>query len=83
MYGVGQGLRDGVNMASRIIFAGMDMRQRNRQLDLQEQKLKLQARAQSFKAFGDSAVWDNLATSPHTQPTLKTPSPAELLIPEP
>lgn len=63
-YGIGQGLAKGAHMAVQMVMAGMDARQRNRRLDIEQQWLDLnrekEKRTQNLKRFGDPTVWIHL-----------------------
>ena len=76
-YGIGQGIERGVGLASQIMFSSLMAKQQKQRLEIDQQRLNLQKRAQSLKAFGDPSAWDRL--DQHRQDP--TPSPAELLIP--
>jgi hypothetical protein len=72
MYGIGQGFEKGVEHISQMLFTAYGIGQRNRLLDLDQQRVNLAKRAQSLKAFGHPSAWENLDRSPSLSPAAST-----------
>ena len=83
MYGIGQGFEKGAEHISQMLFAAYGIGQRNRLLDLDQQRqdrlldldqqrVNLAKRAQSLKAFGHPSAWENLDRSPSLSPAAST-----------